>query len=43
MNKKELYQAPETEVLEVKTEGIICASGGPVSPSNPFGGYEQDW
>ena len=22
------YTAPETEVLEVRTEGIICGSGG---------------
>ena len=28
MNKeKELYDAPSTEVLEVKYEGVICASG----------------
>ena len=27
MNKeKELYEAPSTEVLEVKHEGVICAS-----------------
>ena len=25
--KKEPYVAPEVEVLEVKSEGIICASG----------------
>lgn len=29
MNKKELYQAPETEVLEFKLEGVIAASGLP--------------
>lgn len=25
---EELYEAPTTDVLEVKNEGIICASGG---------------
>ena len=32
-NNKEHYEAPSTEVLEVKQEGIICASGLD-SPSN---------
>lgn len=27
MKKKELYEPPTTDVLEVKNEGIICASG----------------
>lgn len=28
MNKeKDLYEAPETTILEVKYEGVICASG----------------
>ena len=26
--QKELYEPPTTDVLEVKNEGIICASGG---------------
>ena len=26
MNYKELYVAPETEVLELKSEGVICNS-----------------
>ena len=44
MNKeKEQYDAPSTEVLEVKYEGVICASGGNVNPDNPFGGTEQVW
>ena len=25
--QKELYRAPETEALEIKTEGVICTSG----------------
>lgn len=24
---KETYEAPSTQVLEIKTEGIICGSG----------------
>ena len=28
MKKKELYAAPETEVLELRLEGVIAASGG---------------
>ena len=27
MNKKELYLVPETEVLELRLEGVIAASG----------------
>ena len=26
MNNKEFYVAPETEVLELKSEGVICQS-----------------
>ena len=37
-NDKEFYEAPSTEVLEAKQEGIICASGLG-SPNNyPNGG-----
>lgn len=36
---KELYEAPTTDVLEVKNEGIICASGDvPGMPGYPGGG-----
>lgn len=28
VNDKRPYEAPAVEVLEVKTEGIICSSGG---------------
>lgn len=27
IKKKELYQIPLTEALEIKTEGVICLSG----------------
>lgn len=27
MDKKEFYEAPATNVLELKSEGIICQSG----------------
>lgn len=38
---KELYSSPECEALEMKQEGVICASGNPQwnSPFNP----EQNW
>lgn len=28
MNKKQLYAAPETEVLELRLEGVIATSSG---------------
>lgn len=31
MKKKELYAAPETEVLELRLEGVIATSGGNMS------------
>ena len=43
MIEKETYEAPRVEILEVKSEGIICASGRNVNPSNPFGGSEYNW
>ncbi len=32
MNKKQLYAAPETEVLELRLEGVIATS----DPSDPI-------
>lgn len=44
MNKeKKLYEAPSFFIMEVKSEGVICASGSEVNPSNPFGGSEDLW
>lgn len=38
---KELYQSPEMEIADVKTEGVICLSGGdPNEYVNPFGEEE---
>lgn len=42
MIEKETYEAPQVEILEVKSEGIICASGGGVNPNNPFSGWPED-
>ena len=28
MNKKEVYETPTLLVVEVKTQGIVCESGG---------------
>lgn len=33
---KELYESPSTQVFEVKTEGVICTSGGGIDPNDPF-------
>jgi hypothetical protein len=33
---KELYETPETEVLELKSEGVICTSGDVIDPLDPF-------
>ena len=37
----ELYETPMTQVVEVKTEGVICASADP-QWNNPFN-PEQNW
>jgi hypothetical protein len=42
MNEKETYETPKVEILEVKSEGIICASKD-VNPSNPFSNPEWNW
>lgn len=36
--EKELYEAPVMEVIDVKTEGVICTSG-PASTNYEFPGY----
>lgn len=35
MEHKETYQSPQTEVFEVKTEGVIC--GSPLEQTLRFG------
>ena len=43
MKVKELYLSPETEVIEIRTEGVIAASPDPIV-ANPFSGLtEEDW
>lgn len=42
MNEKILYEAPTTEIYEIRFEGVICGSGDPEPYSNPFGD-EQTW
>lgn len=43
-NSKEIYCPPQTEVLEVRSEGVICQSGDPTNVTNPFGGFgELPW
>ena len=36
MRKKELYAAPETEVLELRLEGVIAISGGEYPENDEF-------
>lgn len=36
MKEKETYEAPQVEILKVKSEGIICASS-----NNPFDGLNE--
>ena len=33
-NEKETYMTPETEVVEVKTEGIICSTDPQTNPGS---------
>lgn len=40
MKEKENYITPATEAVDVRTEGVICASGDPQDYNNPFGGGE---
>ncbi len=40
MSKKEWYAAPATEVLELTSEGVVCASMG---VSNNVELEEEDW
>ena len=46
MEHKETYKSPQTEVFEVKTEGVICASdletGFDPTFGDPFN-EEQNW
>lgn len=39
MSKKELYAAPATEVLELTSEGVVCAS----MQVNNVELSEEDW
>lgn len=40
-NNERTYCPPEVEVLEVKSEGLVCASPGPFN--SPFSGTGEDW
>lgn len=39
-NSKSHYEVPSTTVMEVRTEGFVCASGGTESYNR---NTEQDW
>ncbi len=36
MGTKELYEAPSTLVVEVKQEGVICASSNPLTNPDDY-------
>ena len=38
MKEKELYYSPETVVIDLKMEGVICASGDLTAPDFENGG-----
>lgn len=40
MNQKEMYAAPATEVLELTSEGVVCAS---MRVNNVELEEEEDW
>jgi hypothetical protein len=40
--RRKNYETPVTQVIEVKMQGILAASGDP-SFNNPFGGGGEDW
>ena len=42
MNKKQLYAAPSTEVLELRLEGITCTSPSP-EQTTPDTADEWSW
>ena len=43
-NKKEMYNSPEVDIFEVKTEGVICTSGElTLDYETPFEGDELVW
>ena len=40
----DFYEALASTVVEVKAEGVVCASGAiPQNYNNPFGESQQEW
>jgi hypothetical protein len=31
------YESPKAEVIEIESQGVLCASAGPASATNPVG------
>jgi len=43
-NEKVIYEAPTSSILEMRYEGVICASGSELVPNDPFSGnFEDNW
>ena len=36
-NKHQYYEAPQAEVIEIETQGVLCMSAGGPSPAGPGG------
>ncbi len=42
-NKKEMYNSPEVDIFEVKTEGVVCQSPGSVGVNDyTWNNYEEE-
>ena len=39
-NSKDIYKAPDAEVVEIKVESVICESPGEGGSGGDFGGVE---
>ena len=34
---QKVYEAPRAEVIEIESQGVLCASAGPASATSPVG------
>lgn len=41
-NNKETYQTPSVLIFEVKTEGVVCASGTETSGAPTYNGFNEE-
>jgi hypothetical protein len=36
-NNKQRYEAPQAEIIEIESQGVLCMSGGPSTSTNATG------